>query len=230
MYVIMSDDNINSTIQVARDRKSAEFEMHVTNDFEFGPGDFDIDAEMVSVSGDNETFTLRPRETENRVQRRENHPMSKAISIGRISVTDTDVDQSRLPPTMASPAAFGYGPSLAMPSLQGMGENGPQFGNLDSSFASVLGSSMNSSTLPPSSPDRASSMIPPFSPTSTPMKEMPQIGRATVDGTEDKEEPKPLERDLSSYQFPVDEEGPPRKAALKQSLSSGSVGSKVRRN
>ena len=69
----------------------------------------------------------------------------------RLSLLDMETEQSRNAPIMASPAAFGYGPALAMPTLMGMmpqfdgGEGGP--GELDVSLISAPSFSQGGRTL-----------------------------------------------------------------------------------
>uniref|UniRef100_A0A1X7SQH2 Uncharacterized protein n=1 Tax=Amphimedon queenslandica TaxID=400682 RepID=A0A1X7SQH2_AMPQE len=82
--------------------------------------DFDVHALSPSHGGNrtrqnhNSNFELRTRSPPN--QRK----MTKKTSVNRVSVTDSDVEQSRFMPTIAAPAAFGHGPTLPMLTLMGL--------------------------------------------------------------------------------------------------------------
>ena len=117
---------------------------------------------------------LRQREEAPRRQKK----MRKTESGARISVLDTEVQQSHKAPVIASPAAFGYGPTLAMPTLLGMGQQlqteEVDYAGFDSSPLSLSGGLMGSSQ---------NSRHPPSScPVSVSEPPIPRIGRATVDG------------------------------------------------
>lgn len=51
-------------------------------------------------------------------------------NVNRLSLLDMETQQSKNAPSIASPAAFGYGPALAMPTLTGMM---PEMPSLDDS-------------------------------------------------------------------------------------------------
>lgn len=91
---------------------------HPPDNFELLPHDFDIDAEMTSdVQLDyHSAFMLKPREGE---QPRE-AKQSTTASTNRLSVLDMDAAPSKGAPMIASPAALGYGPTLALPTLTQM--------------------------------------------------------------------------------------------------------------
>ena len=131
---------------------------------------------------------LRPREdapTRRLKQNSSNNP-----SGNRILVSDTEVHQSRTAPVIASPAAFGYGPTLAMPTLLGMGEQMPNredsvdFSGFDFSVKStgVMGNQDDMQTSPNRTSIGSSSPVTP-----TPQIPVPKIGRATVDGDKRKQ-------------------------------------------
>ena len=189
------------------------------SDFEIGPHDFDIDAETLRHGRDEETgFVLRTRAD----------PPKTRNTFKKTPVIDAEVKQSQLPPTLASPAAFGHGPALAMPTILGMPlqgnsnlmEESTDFGNF---HPSLMGE--------PTSPKRSSIEIEPLSPVSPPTP-IPLIGRATVEGREDGRQSPKVVRDLSSqFQFPVNEEESAHQQSKKLSgQPSGSVLKKAGRN
>uniref|UniRef100_A0A1X7V4I4 PDZ domain-containing protein n=1 Tax=Amphimedon queenslandica TaxID=400682 RepID=A0A1X7V4I4_AMPQE len=117
--ILRSSDVLMLTIRV--DEGSAR------NSFDYEGGEeggayFDFDVHALSSShGGNRTrqnhdsnFELRTRSPPN--QRK----MTKQTSVNRVSVTDSDVEQSRFMPTIA-PATFGHGRTLPMPTLMGLG-------------------------------------------------------------------------------------------------------------
>ena len=93
--------------------------------------------------------------------------LTKKTSTNRISVTDSDVEPLRLMPTIAGPAAFGHGPTVSMPTLMGLAQEGAEF-QVDAShdFDVTMMTSRDSSEEP------VSPVSPPIAP----------IGRATVEG------------------------------------------------
>ena len=88
------------------------------DNFELLPHDFDIDAEMTAdVQLDyHSAFMLKPREGER--PREAKQPTT--TSTNRMSVLDIDAAPSKGAPMIASPAALGYGPTLALPTLTQM--------------------------------------------------------------------------------------------------------------
>lgn len=192
-----------------------------TSDFEIGRHDFDIDAETLKHGRDEETgFVLRTRVDPPKTR----NAFKKTPSGARISVIDAEVEQSQLPPTLASPAAFGHGPAPAMPTILGM----PPQGN--SSFmeeSTDFGNFHHSLVGEPTSPKRSSIEMSPVSPP-TPI---PLIGRATVEGCEDGQQSPKVVRDLSSqFQFPVDEEESAEQSKKLSGQPSGSALKKGRGN
>ena len=94
---------------------------HPPDNFELLPHDFDIDAEITSdVQLDyHSAFMLKPREGE---QPRDAKQSTTAVnkSTNRLPVLDMDAVPSKGAPMIASPAALGYGPTLALPTLTQM--------------------------------------------------------------------------------------------------------------
>lgn len=94
---------------------------HPPDNFELLPHDFDIDAEITSdVQLDyHSAFTLKPREGE---QPQEAKQSTKADnkSTNRLSMLDMEATPLKGAPMIASPAALGYGPTLALPTLTQM--------------------------------------------------------------------------------------------------------------
>ena len=91
---------------------------HPPDNFELLPHDFDIDAEMTAdVQLDyHSAFMLKPREGEHPREAKQ----STTASTNRLSVLDMDAAPSKGAPMIASPAALGYGPTLALPTLTQM--------------------------------------------------------------------------------------------------------------
>lgn len=89
------------------------------DNFELLPHDFDIDAEMTSdVQLDyHSAFMLKPREGEHPQETKQS---TTATSTNRLSVLDMDAAPFKGAPMIASPAALGYGPTLALPTLTQM--------------------------------------------------------------------------------------------------------------
>ncbi len=160
------------------------------SEFEFTSQDHDTDALMLSgVAGSryisNETFVLKERQDQ--IKEKKAKKRTKKISVesgNRISVFDTEVEQSRFAPVIASPAAFGHGPTLAMPTLMGMGQQtGTESVDYsDAEFPLSMSGGLGGSNPRPTSDrqsrplsDRLSTILP------------PSIGQATVDGAKIKE-------------------------------------------
>jgi len=93
---------------------------HPPDNFELLPHDFDIDAEITSdVQLDyHSAFTLKPREGEQPREAKQSTTADK--SANRLSVLDMEAAPSKGAPMIASPAALGYGPTLALPTLTQM--------------------------------------------------------------------------------------------------------------
>ena len=89
------------------------------DNFELLPHDFDIDAEMTSdVQLDyHSAFMLKPREGEHPQETKQS---TTTTSTNRLSVLDMDAAPFKGAPMIASPAALGYGPTLALPTLTQM--------------------------------------------------------------------------------------------------------------
>ena len=174
--------------------------------FNFGPQDFDIDAEILSpnVEGD-ATFVLQPRENQpDARQKKKKHVPQSPSRDSRLFMLNMDTHQSNALPRLASPAAEGWGPTMAMPTLLGMGQAMEQdleesTDLLDTSVFSARAQSIVEGTQhelqPPALPTT------PASPTSPvvgvgPGKEMPpsianifpKLPRATVAGKAKQEE------------------------------------------
>lgn len=163
-------------------------------DYVAGPHDFDIDVETLSSQRhwlhEETGFVLRPRSPPTQHKKA---PLKKTVSANRISVTDEDVEQSHLPPTIASPAAFGYGPAVAMPTILGLAQRMPDVA-VDESYDF-------DSTLLTNEPLTSDS----FSPFS-PAPHIFAIGRATVEGQENSPpQSEDGDQDMSLYQFPSDD-------------------------
>ena len=126
-------------------------------------------------------FELRTRSPPNQKK------MTKKTSINRVSVTDSDVEQSRLMPTIAAPAAFGHGPTLPMPTLMGLGTDFEVEESHDFDAALVR---------PPR--DLSEEPVSPVSPPIAP------LGRATVEGRDPSptQEPIVLKRQTSALKKP----------------------------
>lgn len=94
---------------------------HPLDNFELLPHDFDIDAEMTSdVQLDyHSAFMLKPRAGE-QPQEEKQQRTADSSTANRLSVLDMDAAPSKGAPTIASPAALGYGPTLALPTLMQM--------------------------------------------------------------------------------------------------------------
>lgn len=167
------------------------------SEVEFGPNDFDIDVETLSPKGrrkqySEETgFVLQSRQPPS--QQKGPSPARKISNTTRFSIIDSEVEQSRDPPTMAFPAAFGYGPALAMPTILGMAQRMPPGNGLSDFDEPVF---FQEATTPVKKEPFPRSSVSPASPP----PEIPLIGRATVEGTNE------ASHDLSMYQFPNDDE------------------------
>ena len=161
------------------------------SEFEFTSQDHDTDALMLSGVADsrnisNETFVLRERQDQLK-EKKAAKKRTKKLSVesgNRISVFDTEVEQSHFAPVIASPAAFGHGPTLAMPTLMGMGQQtGTESVDYsDAEFPLSMSGGLNGNNPRPTSDrqsrplsDRLSTILP------------PTIGQATVDGAKSKE-------------------------------------------
>ena len=96
------------------------------DNFELLPHDFDIDAEITpDVQLDyHSAFMLKPREGEQPREAKQSTAGDK--SSNRFSVLDMDAAPSKGAPTIASPAALGYGPTLALPTLTQMAKAPPR--------------------------------------------------------------------------------------------------------
>jgi len=100
--------------------------------FELAPQDFDIDAELIPTDLDQSTgFVLMPKDQE-AAQRalKKAREIQRNQKTNRLSLLDMETEQSKNAPSIASPAAVGYGPALTMPTLMGMM---PDMPNLDQS-------------------------------------------------------------------------------------------------
>ena len=104
---------------------------HPPDNFELLPHDFDIDAEITpDVQLDyHSAFMLKPREGEHPREAKQSRDNK---SSNRFSVLDMDAAPSKGAPTIASPAALGYGPTLALPTLTQMARAPPTSGGEDS--------------------------------------------------------------------------------------------------
>ena len=98
---------------------------HPPDNFELLPHDFDIDAEITpDVQLDyHSAFMLKPREGEQPRVAKQSTPEDKTTN--RFSVLDMDAEPSKGAPMIASPAALGYGPTLALPTLSQMAKAFP---------------------------------------------------------------------------------------------------------
>ena len=96
------------------------------DNFELLPHDFDIDAELTpDVQLDyHSAFMLKPREGEQPREAKQS-TAGDSKSSNRFSVLDMDAAPSKGAPTIASPAALGYGPTLALPTLTQMAKAPP---------------------------------------------------------------------------------------------------------
>lgn len=92
--------------------------------FNFGPQDFDIDAEILSPDAEEDaTFLLQPRENQSDARQRQKMGVPPSPSKeSRLSMLNMDTHQSKALPKLASPAAEGWGPTMALPTLLGMGQ------------------------------------------------------------------------------------------------------------
>ena len=99
---------------------------HPPDNFELLPHDFDIDAEITpDVQLDyHSAFMLKPREGEQPREAKQS-TTGDSNSSNRFSVLDMDAAPSKGAPTIASPAALGYGPTLALPTLTQMAKAFP---------------------------------------------------------------------------------------------------------
>ena len=98
---------------------------HPPDNFELLPHDFDIDAEITpDVQLDyHSAFMLKPREGEQPRVAKQSTPENKTTN--RFLVLDMDAEPSKGAPMIASPAALGYGPTLALPTLSQMAKAFP---------------------------------------------------------------------------------------------------------
>ena len=168
------------------------------SDFEFTTHEHDTDALVLSGVGSgngryltDETFVLRERGQQEQPKKDNRTKKKKKISVesgNRISVLDTEVEQSHTAPVIASPAAFGHGPTLAMPTLLGMGQQmetrveSVDYSDIDLPLSTSSGLGRDS--------DRRSSSRPSSDRQSRPLSDsrrsaevpIPKIGQATVDG------------------------------------------------
>lgn len=94
---------------------------HPPDNFELLPNDFDIDAEITpDVQLDyHSAFMLKPREGEHPREAKQS-TTADSKSTNRLSVLDMEARPSKGAPMIASPAAIGYGPTLALPTLMQM--------------------------------------------------------------------------------------------------------------
>ena len=111
------------------------------SDFDFTTREHDTDAHVLSNSRylSNETFVLREREEQPKKNAKRNDRKKKMLveSGNRISVLGTEVQQSHTAPIIATQAAFGHGPTLAMPTLLGMGQQMTRVESVDFSDVDV---------------------------------------------------------------------------------------------
>lgn len=163
------------------------------SEFDFTTHDHDTDAQLLSsLNGQRflsaETFVLKERHddegagaTTKKTKKQKTKKTSTASN--RISVLDTEVVQQHNAPVIAKPAAFGHGPSIAMPTFQNLTSQTNTVNYPDTEFPPSMGggshqrdssyggeSQQNSQSSRPMSGHRLSTPIP------------PSIGSVTVDG------------------------------------------------
>jgi hypothetical protein len=120
-------------------------------DYEFRPNDFDIDMETLKGRHDDDTgFILKTKQGGPT-----RSPTKKTSATNRISIIDSEVESSKMLPSMGHPAMFGFSPTPALPTIMGM--------------ANKMSEQDNTSPI---------KMDEPFSPSVA----IPLIGRATVEG------------------------------------------------
>ena len=108
---------------------------HPPDNFELLPQDFDIDAEITpDIQLDyHSAFTLKPREGEQPQTGKAKQSTAGGKVANRLSMLDMEALPSKGAPTIASPAALGYGPTLALPTLMQMANAKPNTDNNDES-------------------------------------------------------------------------------------------------
>lgn len=96
--------------------------------FNFGPQDFDVDAEILSPDAEEDTtFVLRPRDAQPAAKQKKTTSIPPSASKeARLSMLNMDTQQSKALPRLASPAAEGWGPTVALPTLLVMGQAAQQ--------------------------------------------------------------------------------------------------------
>jgi len=107
---------------------------HPPDNFELLPQDFDIDTEITpDIQLDyHSAFTLKPREGEQPQTGKEKKSAAGGKAANRLSMLDMEALPSKGAPTIASPAALGYGPTLALPTLMQMANAKPNTENNES--------------------------------------------------------------------------------------------------
>jgi len=109
---------------------------HPPDNFELLPQDFDIDAEITpDVQLDyHSAFTLKPREGEQPQTGKAKQSSAGDKTANRLSMLDMEALPSKGAPTIASPAALGYGPTLALPTLMQIANAKPNTDNNESKY------------------------------------------------------------------------------------------------
>ena len=230
-------------------RASSNYNPTEDRDFDFGPQDFDVDAEILSPDAEEDTtFMLRPKEAQKAKKKKTGIQPSPSRD-GNLLMLNMDAQQSKALPKLALPAAVGWGPTVAMPTLLGIGQDRAEdqtvaTEDLDASVFSMRALSIIEGMQdwqPPILPVSPTTPTSPSSPPAAEGKEMPasiakifpKLPRATIAGeappssqehskeeTRDTTPPKSNQAvksaqkspkpDLTSFQFPVDEDdGPP---------------------
>lgn len=214
-----------------------------------------MDAEILSPDAEEDTtFVLRPKDAQQAKKKKTGIQPSPSRD-GNLLMLNMDAQQSKALPRLASPAAEGWGPTVAMPTLLGIGQETAEQSvamedstDLDASVFSMRALSIIEGMQdwqPPILPVSPTTPTSPSSPPAAEGKEMPasiakifpKLPRATIAGeappssqpasehtrgeTRDTTPPKSNEAgksaqkspkpDLTSFQFPIDEDddGPP---------------------
>ena len=123
---------------------------HPPDNFELLPQDFDIDAEITpDIQLDyHSAFTLKPREGEQPQTAKEKQSSAAGgKAANRLSMLDMEALPSKGAPTIASPAALGYGPTLALPTLMQMANTRPNADSSETKDADTSGQDQDMSLL-----------------------------------------------------------------------------------
>ncbi|XP_064400082.1 harmonin-like isoform X2 [Halichondria panicea] len=125
--ILLSSHSLMLTIRNKDPTRSAHHDplAEPPEDFELSPHDFDVDAEMLQADLNASTmgFVLKQRAEGAPQLLRGNNQLQGQLAghqPNRLSILGMEAGQSTVAPMISSPAAEGWGPTTAMPTLMGM--------------------------------------------------------------------------------------------------------------